>query len=102
MDQKEMKKLEWDLIALNNFKKAIKHIAKDSTANAEKVRVDILKALEKVSRYPEFYPPDRYKNDNKRAFRSFELYRFRISYHVSEVEIRVVQFRHSKMKPKAY
>lgn len=70
--------------------------------NAEKVRKDILETIARILKYPSMYPPDKYKKENDGSFRAFELYRYRISYHVSTREIRILRIRHTRREPKLY
>ena len=55
------RKISWDVASLYYFNKAIEFIAKDSVQNAEKVRLQILETIEKLSGHPEMYAPDKYK-----------------------------------------
>jgi plasmid stabilization system protein ParE len=48
---------------------------------------------------PEKHPPDKYRTDKDKAFRAYELYKYRITYHVTEEQISVIRIRHSKMNP---
>jgi len=51
---------------------AFKHISKDSLQNAMKVLEDIITAVHKADRNPEFYTPDKYKRNNDDSYRSLE------------------------------
>jgi len=96
------RKISWDTQALQQFNAAIKYIARDSLQNAEKVRQSILKKIDRLPTHPTLYNPDKYKKNNDGNFRAFELHRYRISYHASEVEIRILRVRHTSMEPKEY
>ncbi|MBL7748316.1 MAG: type II toxin-antitoxin system RelE/ParE family toxin [Chitinophagaceae bacterium] len=79
-----------------------KQISKDSLQNAQKVLEDIITAVHKAERNPEFYHPDKYKENNDGSYRSFEKHRYRIAYRFSENTIRVLRVRHTSMEPKKY
>lgn len=97
------KTVKWDKTAANDLKAAIRFISNDSEQNAEKVKEDILSATKKLSHNPEKYPVDKYKKSNAGGvFRAFELYRYRISYVVTESEVIIVRFRHTSMAPLDY
>jgi plasmid stabilization system protein ParE len=96
------RKICWYKRALRQFNEAIEYIAKDSMQNAEKVKQDILEIIGKLPDYPTIHPPDKYKKDNDGNFRVFELHHYRISYHVSDTEIRILRVRHTSREPKMY
>ncbi len=94
--------LRWDKPAMQDFNDAIRYIAKDSLQNAEKVKRGILGKVTRLAAYPSINPPDKYKKENDGNFRAFELHRYRISYHVSLKEIRILRVRHTSREPKEY
>ena len=96
------RKIRWDAAALYYFNKAIEYIALDSVQNAEKVRLEILEKIGKLSDHPEMHAPDKYKQENDKNYRAFELYHYRISYYVSVNEIRILRVRHTSQEPKNY
>ncbi len=97
------KKLSWRKGALEQFTKALDYIEEISPQNAEKVEQDILNKLNRILKYPESCPPDKYRVKNSgNNYRAFELHRFRISYHVGLNEIRIIRVRNTKMKPLRY
>ena len=77
-------------------------IKKVSFQNAEKVRIGILKSIEELIKYPTKYPPDRFRQDKDISFRAYEIFRYRITYHVSDREIRIIRIRHTKRNPLEY
>ena len=96
------RKISWDTQALQEFNAAINYIARDSLQGAEKVRQDILKKIHRLPTHPTLHNPDKHKKDNDGNFRVFELHRYRVSYYVSEAEIRILRVRHTSMEPKEY
>ena len=84
------------------LQKAYKYIRKQSYQNAEKVRTKILEAIAELPVNPERYPPDKYCLENDGRFRSFEIYKYRITYYIDETAIIVVRIRHTKMNPTNY
>ncbi len=96
------KRITWSKQAIRQFSKAINYIANDSIQNAEKVRVDILDKINSLPSNPEIHSPDKFKLNNNGDFRAFELHRYRIAYHTSRTEIRILRVRHTSMEPKPY
>ncbi len=88
--------------AKRSLREAYVYIRKDSLQNAEKVRIKILASIKNLAANPEQHPPDKYRLDNEGSFRAYELYKYRISYHISPSEIRVIRIRHTKMNPLEY
>ena len=91
-----------DNLAKIQLRKAYEFIRLDSPKNAEKVKAKILGSIKELADRPEKYPPDKYRLNNDGSFRAFEIYKYRISYHVSPQQITVTRIRHTKMKPKKY
>jgi len=52
--------------------------------------------------HPEKHPRDKYHLNNDGSYRAFEIYKYRISYHVSQEKIIVIMLRHTKMEPKSH
>jgi plasmid stabilization system protein ParE len=84
------------------MKTAYNVISKDSLQNAVKVLEEIVAAVDKAISNPEFYGPDKYKQNNDGSYRAFEKHRYRIAYRFTGNIIRVLRVRHSKMEPKEY
>ena len=91
-----------DLEAKQSLREAYEYICTQSLQNAEKVRSDILHSIRTLSGNPEMHPPDKYRTDQDKAFRAYELYSYRVTYHVSAEEVRILRIRHTKMNPVTY
>lgn len=91
-----------DNLAKLQLRDAYEFIKLDSPQNAEKVKSEILTSIKKLAEHPERYHPDQYRSNNDGSYRAFELYRYRISFHVSEVQITIIRIRHTSMEPKRY
>ncbi len=92
----------WRKSAILYLEKAIDYIRKDSVKNADTVANAILAVVEKAARFPERFPPDKYRLNNTGSFRAFEIYSFRVSFYCNEEIIRIVRIRHAKQKPLNY
>lgn len=92
----------WENNAKAELKNAYQYILKDSYQNATKVREDIINAVLSLIKYPERYPLDKYNKDNDGSWRAFELHRYRISYRLTEKQIRIVRLRHTSRSPQLY
>ena len=99
---KKTLKISWDTKARDDFHDAILFIREQAPQNAEIVKEKVLLVVEKLSSNPEKHPRDKYRENNDGRFHAFELYRFRISYYISQTEIRIVRFRNTSMKPLKY
>jgi len=97
------RKVEIEHSAKLALKKAYEYIRNDSFQNAEKVKVKILQSIKELAHHPEIHPPDKYCSDNNNGeFRAYEIYKYRITYHISETKIIVLRIRHTKMNPLLY
>jgi plasmid stabilization system protein ParE len=92
----------WRKTASLYLQKAIDYIRLDSEKNAETVAGAILLSIEKAAKFPEHFPPDKYKLNNTGSFRAFEIYSFRVSFYADAETIRIVRIRHTKQKPLNY
>jgi plasmid stabilization system protein ParE len=96
------RKINWDDDAKKFLKSVIKYIESDSPQNAEKVKKQIKESIRELVEKPERHPKDKYRTDNNTAYRAFELYKIRISYFISDHEIRIVRIRHTSQEPLSY
>jgi plasmid stabilization system protein ParE len=94
--------LVWTKRSTNQIAAIFELISEDSPKNALKVVNDIATAAEKAIKNPEYYPPDKYKNNNDGSYRAFEKHHYRIAYKFSKKVIRILRIRHTKMEPKIY
>jgi plasmid stabilization system protein ParE len=91
-----------DNLAKTQLKDAYAYIKLDSPKNAEKVRAKILVSIKELADHPEKYPKDKYRLNNDGSYRALEIYKYRVSYHVSQEQITVIMIRHTKMEPKSH
>jgi plasmid stabilization system protein ParE len=52
--------------------------------------------------HPERYSQDKYRIKNDSSYRAFEIYKYRVSYHISPDQFTIVRVLHTKREPKAY
>ncbi|MEN1784657.1 MAG: type II toxin-antitoxin system RelE/ParE family toxin [Bacteroidota bacterium] len=97
-----MVKVVWRKGALVHLNKNFEHIKKDALTSARKVRDGILEAMGALSENPEMYPLDKYKKNNEGDIRAFEKFRIRVSYQVTDKEIRIIRVRHASRNPLPY
>lgn len=98
----EKRKVVIDKEAKKSLRDAYNYIRKESVQNAEKVKGMILESIKELIKNPEIHNPDKYWNGNEGSYRAYEIYKYRITYHISPAEIRVIRIRHSKMNPLKY
>ena len=97
------RKIVWEEVPKQYLKEAIAYIKKSSPQNADKVKAGILQSIRQLAEFPEVHPPDKYKERNPgSAFRAFVQFSLRISYFVSDEEIRIVRIRRVKQLPTTY
>ena len=96
------KVIVWDQEARKSFRKNLENIMEDSFQAAQKVGDEILSLVDSLAEQPERFPPDRFKNGNDGSYRAFEKHSLRLSYHVSEKQIRILRVRHVKQRPLKY
>lgn len=89
-------------LAKAQLKEAYTYIKLDSPKNAEKVKAKILTAIKELADNPERHNKDKFRLDNDGCYRAFEIYKYRISYHVSPEQITVIVIRHTKMEPRLH
>jgi plasmid stabilization system protein ParE len=98
-----MRKVVIDPEAKKSLREAYLYIRKDSLQNAEKVRHKIIATIKSLPKNPERHNQDKYRMKNEDGcYRAFEVYKYRITYHISAEEIRIIRIRHTKMNPLEY
>lgn len=96
------RKVTIDKEAKQSLRDAYVYIRKDSLQNADKVRGMILASIKKLLKNPERHNPDKFRIENDGSYRAYEIYKYRITYHISSTEIRIIRIRHTKMNPLEY
>jgi|HubBroStandDraft_1064217.scaffolds.fasta_scaffold318801_2 plasmid stabilization system protein ParE len=99
---KKKPKVVIPFVPKTQLKEAYEYIKFDSPKNAEKVRSKILAAIKELADHPERHSPDKYRMNNDGSYRAFEIYKYRVTYHVSPDQITIVRVLHTKREPKAY
>ena len=92
----------WTKRSQNDMRNAFDYISQDSVQNAVSVLEDIVAMANKAITNPEFFAPDKFKENNDGSYRAFEKHHYRISYRFSSKVIRVLRVRHGKMEPREY
>lgn len=60
----------WDKPGYASLQSAIKYIKEDSVANAERVRQEMMKAINELPDHPERHPRDKFKKNNPGNYRA--------------------------------
>lgn len=95
-------KIVIDNLAKVQLKEAYNYIKLDSPKSAEKIKAKILASIMDLADHPERYSKDKYRLNNDGSYRAFEIYKYRVSYHISQTQITVIMIRHTKMEPKSH
>lgn len=96
------KEVVWTENAEVQLEEIYQHIKEDSLQNAEKVKEKIFASTFQLSINPEKYNIDKYRKKNDGSYRAYELFRYRISYHIAENEIVIIRVRSTDQKPLKY
>lgn len=91
--------MHWVIEALE---KAYAYVWEDSPKNADKIIGEIWDVVWKLPKYPEKYPPDKYKRNANGNYRVFEMYRYRVTYCVMPDHILIMRVRHTSRMPVRY
>lgn len=91
-----------DRVAKSQLREIYDYIKRDSLQNAERIRDGIIASIRELINNPEQYPSDKYRKNNDGSFRAFEIYKYRITYHISSEQITVIRIRHTKRDLLAY
>jgi plasmid stabilization system protein ParE len=94
--------VKWSKPAERQYIAAIEYILNDSVQNAENLERKLSDKIKLVSVLPETCPPDKYKINNDGRYRAFTLFNYKVSYRIEGNTIRILRFRHTKMKAKYY
>ncbi len=88
--------------ARNQLQRIYNFIKRDSVKNAERIRGEIITSIKELVNNPEQYPFDRFRKNNDGSYRAFEMYKYRITYYISEEKIIVIRIRHTKRDSSEY
>jgi plasmid stabilization system protein ParE len=91
-----------DDVAKAHLKEAYDYIRVNSPRNARKIISKITSSISELSKNPEKYPPDKYRLDKDNFYRAYEIERFRIAYHFTFPQIRIIRIRHTSREPLSY
>jgi len=96
------KEVLWSENAEKQLEEIYNYIKEDSVQNAENVKDKIFASTLQLPINPEKYSKDKYRKMNNGSYRAYEIFRYRISYYISEQEIVIVRIRSTDMKPINY
>jgi len=66
------------------------------------VRDDLVDLTIGLPKHPEKYGLDKFKKDNDGSWRAFEKHHYRVSYRITQKEIRIVRLRHTSKSPLSF
>lgn len=96
--------IRWDTIALIQFKEIFVYIRKDSYQNALMVKRKILECVTNLKSKPRRYAPDKFRTDGNEAFRSFEVFKIRVTYFIDDANhlVNIIRVRSTRQEPLSY
>ena len=99
-----VKTVIWSRLALSQTEIIQKRILKDSKSKeiVNKVINAIFDSSDILETHPELYKLDRFKINNNRTYRAYEVYSYRISYRVLKSKVRILRVRHTSREPLEY
>jgi len=96
-----IKKIVWDKAVLDELKD-ISAFLKTKEKDATKIIPEILNLVKNFKFNSEIYSIDKFKTDNDGSFRAFEKFHYRVSYRVTDIDVRILRIRHTSKNPKEY
>lgn len=97
----EIKQIVWDKVVLAELQH-ISDYLKSKQEQPNKIITEILNLIKDLKFDSEIYQLDRFKIDNDGSFRAFEKYPYKISYKITEFEVRILRIRHTSQNPKEH
>ncbi len=97
-----VKNIRWDRQASNSLDQVISYIDERSPRGAGRVKKSLVRHLKMLAHRSDLFELDRFKQENDGTYRSFVVYRIRISYRVLPDEIYVLRVRHCSQDPIIY
>ena len=99
-----IEKLEivWTKRSQNDMRNAFDYTSQDSVQNALSVLEEIVAMTNKAITNPEYFAPDKYKENNDGSYRAFEKHHYRISFRFDSKVIRILRVIHTSREPKLY
>ena len=99
---KQKIKVEWHKDASLHFNQILEYLYNESEHAVSIVGNAILDEVEKLAKYPNAYPLDRFKKNNDGNYRACIVYSYRISYYINENVIYILRIRHTSREPLEY
>ncbi|MEO6637862.1 MAG: type II toxin-antitoxin system RelE/ParE family toxin [Ginsengibacter sp.] len=88
--------------AKKSIREAYNYIKVDSLQNAKKVMAKILAGIKDLEKTPNGMVPINIEMKMMDLSGLLKIYKYRITYYISDKEIRIIRFRHTKMNPLEY
>jgi plasmid stabilization system protein ParE len=91
----------WSKLALKHTEEIHKYVLENSKSLriADDLTDKIFTSSEVLSKQPELYALDKFKELNNGSYRAYEIFHYRISYRVLKDEIRILRVRHTSREP---
>lgn len=93
-------RIKWNKLAVKQLLEIIQYLEDNElTDYAEKIEIRILSKIKSLPDHLGTFPKDRLKKNNDGSFFAFEIDRYRISFRITDKEIRILRVRHSSRRP---
>lgn len=94
-------KVVWTKSAIEALNYYCEFIAKESTKNAEKVRLEIINTSKKLPQHPYKYQIDEYYPNNNGSIRRYFKWNYRVVYEITKTHIVVLDVIHTSLNSEA-
>ena len=102
MVKRKKLRIIWDKQASYRLKDIYDYISADSVQSAKKVKGKILSTIRMLPDNPYIFEKDKFKKNNKGAYRAFTVYSYRIAYKITDNFIQILRIRHDSREPLEY
>lgn len=102
MVQKKIKTIVWSRDATNQYYEILEYLSLKAPEALGIVGNGLLDIIESLKTDYNFYPTDRFKQNNDGTFKSATIFSYRISYQINNTSINILRIRHTSREPLNY
>jgi len=95
-------RIEWTLMAKDDFKSILSYYKKRSPKGYGLVKTAVIENIKQAARAPIIFNSDLLKNPKDVNVRAFTVYHTRVSYLIEKDKLVVLRLRHTSREPKEY
>jgi plasmid stabilization system protein ParE len=95
-------RVEWTLMAKDDFKSILSYYKKKSLKGYSLVKTAVLQNIIHAAKAPVIFSSDEFKTPKDIHVRAFTIYHTRVSYIIEKDKIIILRLRHTSREPKEY